>query len=208
MDVWIARLSLTARKLAERAGCAERLRSDEGVVALEAFFSVMLVLATTLMFWSGAVLLHNQAVVQGATQLAAQESIMAYDRSNYRDVRGGQAQITGTAQAVYAESAKGLLDDPFKTSRPVAQGFQVSFACAATYPNQGGSFSPGNCGSGTGGRVEQIDVQGNAPTGAWVLDFINGVAAQKRDYVLSGHGVAYSAGPCSSVDINRGVSTC
>ena len=180
----------------------KRLRSEDGIVALETFFSVLLVITTTIVFWGVAAMLHNQAVLNGGTQLAAQESLMAYDRFTYSEgVRSNQALADASAVAsdIYQESAHGLLDDQFKTTRPTPDAIAFSIACAPDYASRPGSSS--NCGlANAQGRIETVTVSGGAPAATWMADFLNGVSYKKTNLHLHSTAQATSGGPCTSVE--------
>jgi hypothetical protein len=190
------------RSLSSRLNPWSRLAREDGIIALETLFSMMLIFFMTFIFYTLSAALHNQAVMNGATQLAAQESIMAYDRLAYRTESPTrqqvlQGQITQIATDVYQESARGLLAG-FGSAKPSAQ--PISFpngqplACGSDYVN----FSPGNCGTGDGGRIEQLQVEGTAPMSLSFLgSIVNLSSGSQASASLHAIGVAYSAGPCA-----------
>jgi hypothetical protein len=180
-----------------------RLARQEGVVALETLFSIVLIVFSTLLFWGGAAVLHNKAVLQGSVQLAAQEAILAYDRASYRqgDTRSAQALARRIAENVYRESASGLLSDQLGLTTPVAADPAFRIECGPEFPSDGGALSQANCGADNDqGRVERVVVEGRADVSIWLFDWLATGASfsrEERGFTLRATGVAYSSGTCS-----------
>lgn len=188
---------------------ANRLRAEGGIVALETLFSVIMVFTTTFMFFGVAAMLHNQAVLNGATQLASQESLMAYDRFTYSEGAAGRrnlaiAEAANIANDVYREGAHGLIDDQFQVSQPaqhiMAMGFDLK--CAPDYATAAdGGGSAGSCGAtDASGRIETVIVSGGAPAATWLTDPLNGIPYTRINNYLSSSAKATSGGPCTRAE--------
>lgn len=192
---------MNVRSLTFPLRARRRLRSEEGVVALEAFFSIILVMTMTMMFWGVAVLLHNQTVLDGATQLAAQEGVIVYDRTSYRegDVTAAREAAEQAAFWVYDESSLWLIGDQYGVNLPFADKPVLEIACA---PDYSAAFSPGACGT-SNGRVARMSVDGSAPSSFFLLDIFSVATREQHDANLRSRGVSFSAGPCA-----RRVGTC
>lgn len=205
---WGMRPLLSLPALSVLSGLSRRIRREDGVVALETFFSMLLILMTTFLFWGVASMLHNQAVLNGAVQLAAQESLIVYDRLTYREDDPSQAAATveDIARSVYLESTSSLMSDRAVREALNAPGerggeggsLSWTLECSSDYSN----FRPENCGQAFElGRVERVRTTATTIDGAWILDFVNNVNPfPTRNYTLTATGAAYSSGPCSRVN--------
>lgn len=193
---------------------SSRARREDGVVALETFFSILLIFVMTVLFWGVAAMLHNQAVLNGATQLAAQESLIVYDRLTFRkdtdaNQDAAEAEARATAVDVYYESTRGMLNERFvggsftESRELAANALTWQITCGRDW---GSSLSNGNCGQGDDGRVEQVTANATAPAGLWLVDWLNDASPSRADATLSARGAAYAAGPCARTAAEAGAS--
>lgn len=200
------------RFLSLLSNLSRRTRREDGVVALETFFAMILIVMMTILFWGVAAMLHNQAVLNGATQLAAQESLIVYDRLTFREdseVNQNNAEIEARAVAedVYYESARGVVSEQFvggsvgESRALVVNALDWQIHCG---PDWGVNMQPGNCGTGDNGRVEQVVTRATSPAGLWLVDWINNVSPSQESFTLSARGAAYAAGPCARTAAQSG----
>lgn len=181
------------------------LNREAGAVALETYLSVVMIFTISIIFWGVAAMLANQSTLNGATQLAAQESLMAYDRLTYtNDPRSGVvASSINTANIIandiYLESAHGLIDDQLKSTHPTPDAIKFSLLCASDYSSNGGIPGSVTCGS-AGSFVETVLVRGGAPGAVWLLAPLSGVGYNKQSLHIHSSSQATSSGACTSLE--------
>lgn len=88
------------------------LRKQSGATALEGFFGIMLIVVCTIVVVGVAIVVHNQSVLNGAAQLAAQQALMNYDRQSYRGDDSDGSYFRSAANVAYSiaqENSRNLL---------------------------------------------------------------------------------------------------
>lgn len=149
-----------------------------------------------MLFWACAIVVYNQAIINGATQLAASQALTMYDRMTYRGQPSNQAMNTASviANSVFNEASQNLLNDQFGTGDPQGEAaISVDpISCATDY---GQPFSPANCSGYGNARVEKLTVHSSSNVSIWWLTPLMDNSAFNYLLTIGADGTAYSAGP-------------
>ena len=172
-------------------------RREQGAAFLEAFLSIMLLIALSFGTWAVAEVIFNQAILNGSSQMAANQALLVYDRESYRSTYNPDAytdalnvvtQIVNVDGQNMAGSSvnSGSSSDSFLTA-----GGDFSLYCASSFD---GFSTPQLC-QNSSGPVEQAVVKlVSSSTYVLIEDLVNASAA-KQFGLQHATGYAYSSGP-------------
>lgn len=151
---------------ARRAAQAQR-----GQVALEAFFSFLMMIGAFVVVWSVAVAIYNQSKLQTATQLSAQGALLVYDRETYRGQNVGFSYFAAVGRAqnvadsLFQTNACGMVPDqtrgetPVDCDNPDPDAMDLTIECAAGLD---GPYSARSCVTGGAAQARALRVQTEA----------------------------------------------
>lgn len=159
--------------------------------------SLMILMVFVVVVWSVAVVIHNMAVLNGATELSAQEALIVYDRQNYRGFDAGNVPGGGTyianqvANSVFSENIRPLLGGHGASNKGVVD--QIIVECGPDIS----SLSVASCSAGNPdmARVERIRVIAHAQAPFFLLGFMQKVPAVNKALTLHSTGEAVYSGP-------------
>ncbi len=178
----------------------QRLRRQEGASALEGFFAIALMIMTIVVVVGVATVIHNQSVLNGAAQLAAQQGLVTYDRQTYRGDDPGQVAFRNSynvAAAVAREDSQNMMASQARgDSGPgsvVLASSDYQLVCGSDF----NSLSPYSCLSAdpNGARAEKVTVTIHANTKLLMLDFFSFIPAVPSEVTLTAKASAVSEGP-------------
>lgn len=152
-------------------------RAEDGVVALEAMLSIILLFVAFYCMWGAALVVYNQSRLNTAAQLSAQSAVVIFDRSTYRgiDPDGLYARALNRAQkvaySVYNENTCGMLPNQFTGEVPESgcggpvgvkpENYEISIQCSAALT---AGYSTNNCHSGGIANAQALRVRVRAET--------------------------------------------
>jgi hypothetical protein len=175
-------------------------RSQSGASALEAFFAISLIVAVTVTIVGIASVMNNQAVLNGAAQMAAQQALVDYDRSTYRGGDPGGASFEHAyrvAVSVAREDSRNMIASQEKgDTAPTAAELQpsdFSLECGPDFNN----LSAGNCNSPdpNSSKAEKITVTLHAQVKLLMLQMGSWLPGIPSQWTISSTSYAVSEGP-------------
>lgn len=176
------------------------LRSGQGVTTLETFFSIGLIVASSIVVVGIASVMNNQSVLNGAAQMAAQQALVYYDRNTYRgndiaDTVRNNAELV--AASVATEDSRNMIASQVKgdtaPSPATLADSDFSITCGPDFSD----LSAGNCTSAgpNFSRAEKVTVTLHAQVKLLMLDIGGWIPGVPSAWTITATSYAVSEGP-------------
>ena len=184
-----------------------RIKNKQGVVAVEALFSLMLLFAALIAMWGIGLVIYNQTKLNTATQLASQAGLLTINRTSFREPKGYGPILRSkwTAETVFRENICGMFgaqfsgaDAPGKTAcngnvlQPLGSGTYLSQSIDCGKLSTSGSYSGAPCPD----QIVRYQVD-SAVLSPFSLRHILFGSSKSELAVLQSHNSIYSATPYS-----------
>lgn len=115
-----------------------KIQNQQGVVAVEALFSLMLLFVALIAMWGIGLVIYNQTKLNTATQLASQAGLVTINRTSYREpvTLENALRARFAAETVFRENVCGMFGAQFSSADPPG-----NVACNGNVFS--GTFGPG-----------------------------------------------------------------
>lgn len=176
------------------------LSASDGASALEAFFAISLIIASTIVVVGIASVMNNQSVLNGAAQMAAQQALVDYDRQTYRGADPGNSardHAYRVAVSVAREDSRNMIASQVKgdtaPSPAELQPGDFQLVCGPDFS----ALDANNCNGSTPdfARAEKVTVTLHANVKLLMLDIGSWLPGIPSSWTITATSYAVSEGP-------------